>query len=464
MIKSYDLIILGGGIAGYTAAIRASQLGLRAALIEKDRVGGTCLHKGCIPTKAFLKSAEVFQQVKNAGHFGVQTAAAALQFSKVRERKDEIVQKLYQGVQSLVKQAKVDSFTGTATFVSNESTTEHHTVIKVNDDQTLEGKHIVIATGSRSRELSTMPFNNDLVLSSDNMVELRELPQSVTIVGGGVIGVEWAAMLADFDIPVTIIEPMDRLLPAEDESISKAMQTSLEAKGVTCWTSVKDIERSNDSAAIRFIHNEEERLVENEKILVAIGREAHTSDLNLDAIGVERDGNVILINDQQQTTVPNIYAAGDCTSGPQLAHKAAWQAKTAVEHIAGLQVEGYALSDIPRCIYTTPQAASVGLTQQQLERKQRPFEAKTYPLQFNGKALIEETTGFAKLLYDPETNDLLGLHLFGDHVTEMIGIGAMSLYVNASTEELAEVILPHPTLSETINEAAKMAIGSPLHI
>ncbi|NGP43622.1 dihydrolipoyl dehydrogenase [Bacillaceae bacterium SIJ1] len=466
MTKSYDLIILGGGVGGYTAAIRASQLGMKTAIIEKNQVGGTCLHEGCIPTKAFLKSAEVLQQIHRAERFGIENAFASLNFTSVAERKNNIVNALYKGVQQLMKQAKVDIFVGHGKIESAPQQAEDEQfTVSVNEDTVLRGTRILIATGAKSRWISEAPINHDLVLSSADMVKLTQLPESLTIIGGGVIGVEWASMMADFGVRVTLLEVADRLLPNEDRHISEAMQKSLKKKAVNCLTGITDLDiTTEDKVTVQCVKEGEPYDVTSDLLLVAVGREALTHDLGLQDVGINTERSAIAVDDYQQTNIQGIYACGDCTEGPQLAHKAAWQGKMAVEHAAGLNVEPMPMHMIPRCVYGAPQAASVGFTEEELQTKNISYQAKTFPFQLNGKALIEDTEGFAKLLYDHASGDVLGIHLFGDHVTEMIAAGTMSLYVNGAVNEVAEMVFPHPTISESLNEAAKMAIGTPVHI
>jgi dihydrolipoamide dehydrogenase len=473
MTQEYDLVILGGGTGGYVAAIRATQLGLKTAIVEKNKLGGTCLHKGCIPSKALLRSAEVFCTAKKSEEFGVVTKEVSLDFLKVQERKNNIVDQLYRGVQHLMKQGKIDVFSGTGRILGPSifSPIPGTISVEMNDEtenQMLIPKNVIIATGSRPKTLPGIEIDGKFILSSDESLELDHVPSSIIIIGGGVIGIEWASMLADFGAEVTVIEYADRIIPTEDQDISKEMQKLLKKKGIHIITNAKMLPDSlavNESVSILVEVNGETTSFSAEKMLVSVGRSANIEEIGIENTEIQIEAGFIKTNQYHQTKESHIYAIGDVIGGLQLAHVASHEGITAVEHIAGENPNPIDYSLVSKCIYSSPEAASVGYTEQQAI--ERGFELKIgkFPFKGIGKALVYgESDGFVKIVADKKTNDILGVHMIGPHVTDMISEAGLARVLDATPWELAKTIHPHPTLSEAIGEAALAVDGLAIHL
>lgn len=473
MARDYDVVVLGGGTGGYVAAIRASQLGLKTAIVERNKLGGTCLHKGCIPSKALLRSAEVYSTIKRSEDFGIQVSDTVLQFQRVQDRKNTIVNQLHKGVQHLIKQGKIDIFKGTGRILGPSIFSPLSGTISVEmengeENEMLIPKNVIIATGSRPRSLPNLEIDGQFVLTSDEALELNELPKSIIIVGGGVIGIEWASMLADFGVQVTICEFSKHIVPTEDQEISKEIHRLLKKKGVTICTDAKimpeTLKIEAGQVTIQAAMEKETRLFQAEKILVSVGRRANIESIGLENTDIEIDHGVIKVNEHLQTKEAHIYAIGDVIGGLQLAHVASREGIVAVEHIAGLDPEPIDAHLVPKCIYTSPEIASVGYTEE--EAKDKGYNVKVGKFSFKaiGKALVYgESDGFVKIIADQETNDVLGVHMIGPHVTDMISEAGLARVLDATPWEIAQTIHPHPTLSEAIGEAALAVDGIAIH-
>ncbi|MGD6815600.1 dihydrolipoyl dehydrogenase [Metabacillus sp. 84] len=472
MATEYDLVIVGGGTGGYVAAIRASQLGLKTAIVEKGKIGGTCLHAGCIPSKALLRSAEVYAQTKNAAEFGVETAGVELNFLKVQERKQKIVDQLHKGVQHLMKQGKIDVYEGIGRILGPSifSPMPGTISVEMNDgteNEMLIPKNVIIATGSRPRTLPGLELDGETVLSSDDALTLERLPESIVIVGGGVIGIEWASMLCDFGVKVTVIEYADRILPLEDAEISKEMQRLLKKKGITVVTGAKVLPETmkiENGVFIEAEMNGSSQTFEAEKMLVSVGRQANVEGIGLENTDIALDKGFIKVNPYMQTKESHIYAIGDVNGGLQLAHVASHEGILAAEHIANEQPHPLDYSLVSKCIYSSPEAASVGYTEE--EAKDKGFHVKTgkFPFRAIGKALVfGEADGFVKIVADKDTDDILGIHMIGPHVTDMISEAGLAKVLDATPWEIGHTIHPHPTLSEAIGEAALAVDGKAIH-
>ncbi|MFC6039938.1 dihydrolipoyl dehydrogenase [Paenisporosarcina macmurdoensis] len=476
MAQNYDIVILGGGTGGYVAAIRAAQLGLKTAIVEKGNLGGTCLHKGCIPSKALLRSAEVYATTKNhAADFGVNTREVTLDFSRVQARKESIVSQLHQGVQGLMKKGKIDVFEGTGRMLGPSifSPSPGGTVsVEMNngeENEMLIPKNVIIATGSRPRSLPGLTIDGTQVMTSDEALVMTELPKSILIVGGGVIGIEWASMLNDFGVEVTVIEYADRIIPTEDADVSKEMQKLLAKKGITFATSAKvlaeTLETSEGSVTISAEFKGETKTFTAEKMLVSVGRQANVENIGIENTDIVVDKGFVQVKNTFQTKESHIYAIGDVIGGLQLAHVASHEGITAVEHIAGQKTHAIDYNLVSRCIYSNPEAASVGITQQQA--KEQGFDVKVGKFSFKaiGKALVYgESDGFVKIIADKNTNDILGVHMIGPHVTDMISEAGLAMVLDATPWEIANTIHPHPTLSEVMGEAALAVEGKAIHM
>lgn len=472
MAQEYDLVILGGGTGGYVAAIRASQLGLKTAIVEKGKLGGTCLHKGCIPSKALLRSAEVFATAKHSEDFGVVISDVSINFGKVQERKNKIVDQLHKGVQHLMKQGKIDVFEGTGRILGPSIFSPMPGTISVemnngDENEMLIPKNVIVATGSRPRTLPGLDIDGQLVMTSDEALVMEEVPSSIIIVGGGVIGIEWASMLSDFGADVTVIEYADRIIPTEDKEISKEMQRLMKKKGVKIVTGAKVLPETlqkGDGVTISAEVKGSQKEFSADKLLVSVGRQANIEGIGLENTDIQIEKGYIAANEYFQTKESHIYAIGDVIGGLQLAHVASHEGIVAVEHIAGQNPSPIDYSLVSKCIYSAPEAASVGLTED--EAKEKGFNVKTGKFSFRaiGKALVfGESDGFVKIVADKDTDDILGVHMIGPHVTDMISEAGLARVLDATPWEVAHTIHPHPTLSEAIGEAALAVDGKAIH-
>lgn len=472
MAQEYDLVILGGGTGGYVAAIRASQLGLKTAIVEKGKLGGTCLHKGCIPSKALLRSAEVFATAKEAENFGVIVNDVAIHFPKVQERKQKIIDQLHKGVQHLMKQGKIDVFEGLGRILGPSIFSPMPGTISVemkdgSENEMLIPKNVIIATGSRPRTLPGLEIDGKFVLTSDEALELEELPKSIIIVGGGVIGIEWASMLSDFGVEVTVVEYADRIIPTEDKEISREMQRLMKKKGIKLITGAKvmpETLRKEEMVSISAEVKGQLKEFTAEKLLVSVGRQANVEGIGIENTEIVVEKGAIQTNEFFQTKESHIYAIGDVIGGLQLAHVASHEGIVAVEHIAGKDPSPIDYDLISKCIYSRPEVASVGITED--EAKEKGFDVKVGKFSFRaiGKALVfGEADGFVKIIADKETDDILGVHMIGPHVTDMISEAALAKVLDATPWEIGHTIHPHPTLSEAIGEAALAVDGKAIH-
>ncbi|MGX7595912.1 dihydrolipoyl dehydrogenase [Planococcus plakortidis] len=474
MAQNYDVVILGGGTGGYVAAIRSAQLGLKTAIVEKGNLGGTCLHKGCIPSKALLRSAEVYATTKNhAADFGVNTGEVSLDFSRVQQRKQGIVDQLHAGVQGLMKKGKIDVYEGIGRILGPSIFSPSPGTISVEmnngeENEMLIPNNVIIATGSRPRTLPGLEIDGEFVMSSDEALAMSELPKSILIVGGGVIGIEWASMLNDFGVDVTVLEYADRIIPTEDIDISKEMQKLLKKKGINFATSAKvlpeTVEKGDGQVSIQAEINGSNESFTADKMLVSVGRQANVENIGIENTDILVENGFIQVKNTFQTKESHIYAIGDVIGGLQLAHVASHEGITAVEHIKGNAPHAIDYDLVSRCIYSNPEAASVGITEDQA--KEQGYDVKTGKFSFKaiGKALVYgESDGFVKIIADKETNDILGVHMIGPHVTDMISEAGLAMVLDATPWEIADTIHPHPTLSEVMGEAALAVDGKAIH-
>lgn len=467
MTEQADLLILGGGTGGYVAAIRAAQKGLDVVLVEKDKLGGTCLHRGCIPTKALLKSAEIADTLRVANDFGIETAeTSTINFVKVNQRKQAIIDQLHKGVQSLVLKNKIRVINGTGVVMGPSifSPVSGAVIVTKEDgeEEVFLPKKLIIATGSKPRELPHLPFDEAFILSSDGILELDELPESIAIVGGGVIGSEWASLFNSFGVDVTLIEYTNHLLPDTSERISKTFQKAFEKKGIKVHTNC-EVEKAEVFEGEVELTIKDGESITTEKVMVAVGRVPNIFEIGLMNTSIQFDEKGIKVNEYYQTAESHIYAIGDCIPTLQLAHVAAKEGELAVAHIVEEIVEPLDYAHVPRCTYASPEVATVGYTSNSLP-KDKKVKIGTFAFSGNGKALIHgESTGFVEVIRDEETDDLLGVSIIGPHATELISEGALGLYLNATPLELGEAIHPHPSLTEAVMEAALDTYGLAVH-
>jgi dihydrolipoamide dehydrogenase len=472
MAEEYDLVILGGGTGGYVAAIRASQLGLKTAIVEKGKLGGTCLHKGCIPSKALLRSAEVYATAKHSEDFGISISDVTFNFENVQQRKNKIVDQLHKGVEHLMKQGKIDVYEGLGRILGPSIFSPIPGTISVEmnsgaENEMLIPKNVIVATGSRPRTLPGLEIDGQLVITSDEALELESLPSSIIIVGGGVIGIEWASLLSDFGVDVTVIEYADRIIPTEDKEVSKEMQRLMKKKGVKLITGAKVLPETlvkGDNVTISAEIKGSQKTFEAEKLLVSVGRQANVEGIGIENTDIQIEKGSVVTNEFFQTKESHIYAIGDVIGGLQLAHVASHEGIIAVEHIAGLTPEPMDYNLVSKCIYSNPEVSSVGLTEDQAKEKGHKVKVGKFSFRAIGKALVYgESDGFVKIIADEETDDLLGVHMIGPHVTDMISEAGLAMVLDATPWEIAHTIHPHPTLSEAIGEAALAVDGKALH-
>lgn len=473
MTISCDVAVLGGGTGGYVAAIRAAQLGKEVVIIEQDKLGGTCLHRGCIPSKALLRSAELFAQMKESASYGIETSGLSLVFPKVQERKQEIVDQLHKGVQYLMRKNKITVLNGSGRVIGPSIFSPKSGAIAVElhngEMETVVPTNLIIATGSRPRNLPGLTPDGQYVLSSDEALQLDELPESIIIVGGGVIGVEWASLLNDFGVKVTVVEAANHLLPAEDEEVAVELQKQLERRGVTVLTGAavlpETFEVRDEKIRISIKNGEEETVLSGDKLLVSIGRQGNIENIGLENTDIGLHQGYIRVNECMQTSEPHIYAIGDCIGGLQLAHAASHEGLVAVHHLAGEASHGYEADQVPRCVYTRPEVASVGITEKQALQQDIKVKVGKVPFSAIGKALVQgEKEGFVKIVADANTDDILGVQMIGAHVTELIGQAGLAKLLDATPWEIGQMVFAHPTLSEVLGEAALAIDGKSISI
>ncbi|HET7477925.1 MAG TPA: dihydrolipoyl dehydrogenase [Rubrobacteraceae bacterium] len=469
MADKFDLVIIGGGNAGYIPAIRASQLGMKVALIEKregGHLGGTCLNVGCIPTKALLQTAHLLHDAKNGKEFGVKTGNVELDYPTAAKRRESVVNQLRKGVQGLMKKNKVTVYNGVGSFVEPKK-------IKVetgDGTEELEAENVLISTGSAVNTLPGLEFDGDRVISSDDIVTNNEdYPDSIIILGSGAVGVEFASMYNDFGTEVTIVELLDKIVPLEDPEISDALRKEFEGRGMKVLTGVKadpeSLEKTDSGVKLKVEGKDGDETLEAECLLVAVGRKTVTEDLNLDATKVEvSDRGIIQVDEYGRTAEDGVYAAGDVIGGYWLAHAAGHEGIIAVEHMAGEDPMPMDQSLVPRVTFCRPEVASFGLTKAQAEEEGYEVKEAKFPFRAIGKALIEgEPNGFFKIVADSETDLILGMHAIGPKVTDLIAEGVFAKLVEGTPQEIGMAIHAHPSLAEVVSEAAMAVEGHAIH-
>jgi dihydrolipoamide dehydrogenase len=464
MSSDTKLIILGSGPGGYVAAIRAGQLGLKTILIEKESVlGGTCLHWGCIPTKAILHQAHLFKEIKEAGKNGILCAEPAVDMNLLMEYKQKIIDIMEGGIKALLKKFKVEVVNARGRLAGKGKVECEFVGGK---KETLEAEHILLATGSEARSIPGIEFDGKTIISNKEMFMMKNLPESIAVIGAGAVGVEFATVMNSFGKEVSILEMLPRIVPLEDEEVSKELNRAFKKKKIQVLTEamVKKIDVENGRAFITYERKGAENRLEAEKVLVATGRKPNTSGIGLEDAGVKTERDFVIINDKFQTSVQNIWAIGDIISAPQLAHAASAEGINAVERIAGLDPEPLNLDFIPGATYCEPQIASVGMTE--AEAVAKGHKVKTGMCRFSALAkaqILGSPEGFVKVVADEETDKLLGLHIIGPDATEMIGEGVAALTAGMKISELSRAVHPHPTLSEVVHEAFEAVEGKCIH-
>ena len=452
--RSVDVVILGGGSGGYSAAIRASELGLSVILVESDKLGGTCLHRGCIPTKALLHAAEVADSARGAAQFGVSVGFDGIDISGVHQYKDSVVSRLYQGLQGLIAGHGVEVVSGRGSFVGPR-------FVEV-DGETIAGEHVILATGSQSKSLPGLEIGGR-VLTSDQALTLDYVPDDAIVLGGGVIGVEFASVWASFGAKITILEALDRLVPNEDEFASTQLTRALRRRKITSKTGVRFAGVEQDGEAV-FVSLESGDTLEAEVLLVAVGRGPNTAGCGFDEAGIEMDHGYVRTDDRLRTNLPNVYAVGDIVPGLQLAHRGFQQGIFVAEEIAGRNPSAIDESGIPRVTYSHPEVASVGLTEEAARRQHgQAVSTVTYDLAGNGKSQILKTAGAVKMIKGPE-GQVLGVHMVGDRVSELVGEAQLLYNAGIDVAVAASLVHAHPTQGEALGEALLALAGKPLHV
>ena len=461
-MADYDVIVIGAGPGGYVAAIRAAQLGMSAAVIEDDNVGGVCLNWGCIPSKALLRNAEVLELVKNAGEYGISVGEVSYDYGKAIDRSRQVVRRLTGGVGSLLRKNEVEHISGRAALRSA------NTVAIDGEARAISADNIIVATGARARHIPGIPVDGETVLTSREAIVLREVPRRVVIVGGGAIGVEFADIYHSYGAEVTIVEMLPRLVPLEDEEISQQLERVFRRRGIEFKTgaTVKSVVVSDGAATVAVADAEGgDSEIECDKVLVAIGVQGNSDGIGLEAAGVNTERGFIPVDDEMRTNVPGVYAIGDVTGKLPLAHVASAQGVTAAEAIAGMNPMALDYTLMPRATYCRPQIASFGLTERQASDAGYSFRVGRFPMAASGKALaMGESSGMVKLVVDEEVGELLGAHMIGPEATELLGEVGLSRLLEGTTTELGWLVHPHPTISETIKEAALAVEGEAIHI
>ena len=458
-MSKYDVIVLGSGPGGYVTAIRASQLGLKTAVIEKESLGGVCLNWGCIPTKALLKSAQVFDYLKHAEDYGLSVKQYDKDFTKVVARSRNIADGMSKGVQFLLKKNKIDVLKGFGKLKPGK---------KVDVDGTqYSADHIIIATGSRSRVLPNLPQDGKKVIGYREAMTLEKQPKSMIIVGSGAIGVEFAHFYNTMGTDVTLVEFQPNIVPVEDIDVSKQFERSFKKAGIKVMTnsSVEKVDTSGKTVKATVKTKKGEEILEADVVLSAVGIVSNIEGIGLEDVGIVADKGKIMVNDFYQTNIPGYYAIGDVTPGQALAHVASAEGITCVEKIAGMQVEAIDYGNIPGCTYATPEIASVGMTEKQAKEAGYELKVGKFPFSASGKASAAGTKeGFVKVIFDAKYGEWLGCHMIGAGVTDMIAEAVLGRKLETTGHEVLKTIHPHPTMSEAVMEAVADAYGEVIHL
>jgi len=458
-INEKKIIVIGGGIGGYPAALRAARLGAQVVLIERDKLGGVCLNWGCVPTKTLLQSAEIYSTVKRAPSFGVKVENISIDFAAMMRRKEGVIRQLTSGVEKLLKDKKVEIIRGTATF------SDQKTIKIMETGKIIQGDKVIIATGSVPTKPDIPGIDGPNIMTSDDILSTKSLPKGVLIIGGGYIGVELGQLLSRLGVRVTIVEILSHTVPREDEDVGEALKKRLQEEGIDIYTNstVEKIEPGKKIATVTYATPEGKKTVRVEKVILASGRRPYAEGLGLEKIGVRVDKDGIIVNNRMETNIPGIYAIGDSIGGIMLAHVAMAEGEYAARNAMGISSEiDYAA--VPRCIYSFPEIGAVGMTEGEA-RARYNVKVSRFPLHANSKAnILGETHGMVKIIAEEEEGDILGVHIYSPHATDLISEAVFAMEMEATAEELAHVIHPHPTLSEALGEAAQILSGGAIHL
>ncbi|WP_114782644.1 dihydrolipoyl dehydrogenase [Botryobacter ruber] len=464
MASKYDLVVVGSGPGGYVAAIRASQLGLKVAVIERESLGGICLNWGCIPTKALLKSAQVFEYINHASDYGINIGEASVDFGAVIKRSRGVADGMSKGIQFLFRKNKIDAIFGTGKLVAKGK-------VEVTDadgkKQTVEATNIILATGARSRELPNLPIDGKKIIGYRQAMSLEQQPKSMIVVGSGAIGVEFAYFYNSIGTKVTVVEFLPNIVPVEDEEVSKQLERSFKKIGIEVMTnaSVESVDTSGDVCKAKVKTAKGEVTLEADIVLSAVGIQTNLENLGLEELGIKTDRGRVLVDDYYKTNVDGIFAIGDIVPGPALAHVASAEGIICVEKIAGHHPEPLNYNNIPGCTYCSPEVASVGLTEKAAREKGLDIKVGKFPFSASGKASAAGAKdGFVKVIFDAKYGEFLGAHMIGYNVTEMIAEVVVARKLETTGHEIIKAVHPHPTMSEAVMEAAAAAYDEVIHL
>ncbi len=463
-MSNFDVIVLGSGPGGYVTAIRSSQLGLKTAIIEKESLGGVCLNWGCIPTKALLKSAQVFEYLKHAEDYGLTAEGVDKDFDAVVKRSRSVADGMSKGVQFLMKKNKIEVINGYGTLKPGKKVS-----VKGEDGGETEysAAHIIVATGARSRELPSLPQDGKKVIGYRDAMTLKEQPKKLVVVGSGAIGIEFAYFYNAMGTEVTVVEYLPRIVPVEDEDVSKQLERSFKKSGIKIMTSseVTKVDTTGNGVKVSVKTAKGDQELEADIVLSAVGIKSNIENIGLETVGIATDRDKILVNDYYQTNIPGYYAIGDITPGQALAHVASAEGILCIEKIAGMQVEPLDYGNIPGCTYCMPEVASVGLTEKQAKEKGFDIKVGKFPFSASGKAKASGASdGFVKVIFDAKYGEWLGCHMIGVGVTDMIAEAVVARKLETTGHEVLKAVHPHPTMSEAVMEAVADAYDEVIHL
>ena len=463
-MSQYDLIVIGSGPGGYVAAIRASQLGMKVAVVEKENLGGICLNWGCIPTKALLRSAEVFNDIKEAASYGVKTSGFEIDFPAVINRSRGVADKMSKGVSFLFKKNKIDLINGFGKLLKDKKIE----VTSADGVKTIyEAKHIILATGARARELPNIKIDGQKIIDYRKAMTLEKQPQSMLVIGSGAIGSEFSYFYNSIGTQVTLVEIFPNIVPLEDLEVSKELGRAFKKKGIKIYTdsTVEEVDSSGEKCKVRIKTKTGEEIIECDMVLSAAGVQPNLENIGLEEAGIATERNKIVVDDFYGTNVEGVYAIGDIVKGPALAHVASAEGIICVEKIAGLNPEPLDYGNIPACTYTSPEIASVGMTEEKAREAGMEIKVGKFPFTASGKASAAgHNEGFVKLIFDAKYGEIIGAHMIGHGVTDMIAEIVALRKLEATGHEIIKTVHPHPTMSEAVMEAAAAAYGEVIHL
>jgi dihydrolipoamide dehydrogenase len=461
---NYDVVVIGSGPGGYVTAIRASQLGMKTAIIEKESLGGICLNWGCIPTKALLKSAQVFEYIQHASDYGISVSDAKADFNAVVNRSRGVADGMSKGIQFLMKKNKIDVIMGYGKVKAGKKVEVTDADGKISE---ISANHIILATGARARQLPNVPIDGEMVIEYRKAMSLEKQPKSLVVIGSGAIGVEFAYFYSTMGTKVTIVEFMPNIVPVEDTDVSKELEKIYKKKGIDILTnsSVEKVEKSGSGAKVTVKTASGEQTIECDVVLSAAGVITNLENIGLEDVGIATDKGKVMVDDFYRTNIPGYYAIGDIVKGPSLAHVASAEGIICVEKIAGMHVEALDYGNIPGCTYCAPEIASVGMTERAAKEAGMEIKVGKFPFSASGKASAAGAKeGFVKVIFDAKYGEFLGAHMIGANVTEMIAEVVVARKLETTGHEILKAVHPHPTMSEAVMEATAAAYGEVIHL